>query len=466
MENCELREYLKSFLGPDFQSFLQAGPEPRAIRVNTLKMDADKFRVRWKQLGPALDRISFNPHGFILKEEEVRLSHSLDFFLGYFQYQGLSSQIPPLVLNPLPEDKVLDMAAAPGSKATQLAALMKNRGFLLVNDHSRKRLQPLNANLQKAGALNQVITHLPGEQIGRLWPEFFDKILLDAPCTATGTLAENPEIEHWWSPAKLEKMVRLQEQLLISAYKALKIGGLLVYSTCSILPEENELLVQRIIDTYPLKIEEITEIDPTSFDRGITSFQGQKLSATLNRAVRVMPHKQNMEGFFIVKLRKTGSHKSWTFNRDAWQPTRSWNDPVLADDLKRLSVQYGIRESFWTAFRYIRTRKRIWMINPSIIRVPKDGFVSSGLLLAEDKMHGWKLFNQSVQVLGNEITKRRFELTGIQMKKLFAGGRIPYPDSDEGYYVLQWQEKPIASAHISEGGLSVRLPHHFDLILF
>lgn len=466
MKNIELQTYLEHFYKEDLSAFLQAKAEPKAIRINTLKSSPAQMAGRLKQWKVDFDFTPFHKNGIILHEDSLPLSHTLEFFKGFFQYQGLSSQIPALALNPLPGQRVLDMAAAPGSKSTQLAALMENKGLLILNDAVRSRLQALNSNVQKAGAINQLITYLPAERFGNLFPNFFDKILLDAPCTALGTLCNSAEVASWWSLQKLDKLSSLQQVLLISAYKALKPGGELVYSTCSIAPEENEMAVQKLIDKYHLKILPIDNIPGIDFLPGISRYGSRKLHPDMNLTLRVAPHIHNMEGFFIARLQKTEEYKtSGLIPGATLRETLSADDAAVSSSLKSISDYWEIEQKIWQDYRFIPTKNRIWIVNKFIESLPEEGFTSAGLLLAEKKLNSWKLFNQSVQFLGNRIQQRRISLDVNDLKKLFAEGKIKNTNLETGYHILEREGEPLASIYADKEYLRLRLPHRFRLVL-
>ncbi len=453
-------------MGEESQLFLVAKPESSAIRANTLKNSHLAIESRLKQLHQNYTKISFNQNGFILTQDNVPLSHTLDFFLGRIQYQGISSQLPALVLNPKPGEKVLDLAAAPGSKSTQIGAMMQNKGSLFLNDISRQRLQALNANTQKAGMLNQVLLNYSGDRFGNLFPNYFDKILLDAPCTALGTLSSSPEVMGWWSQEKLHKLCGIQERLFISAIKALKTGGEMVYSTCSIAPEENEMLVQKMLEDYPLEILPIELPGTENFKNGLSSYDGIQFDPYMKKALRVFPQQHEMEGFFVVRLRKTEGHvlhQAW--KRAVLSETRVFDDEQVKQDLIEISETYGISNKFWQNYRFIRTKNRIWMTNLETRDIPTEGVTSAGMLLAEKKQFMWKLFNQSAQFLSSHIENRRLLFSKEQMMKIFAQGKMELPGLGNGYYVIEWQEQVIASIYVEKEKGQIRLPHKFRLVL-
>ncbi len=466
MQNEALNTYLTQFFGSDLPLFLQTRPEPTAVRVNTLRSNARAFSERLKAWGLPVEAVLFNPDGFVVHEDTLPLSHTLDFFKGDFQYQGISSQLPALALNPKPGERVLDMAAAPGSKSTQMAALMQNRGQLFLNDVSRSRLQALNANTQKAGVYNHVLLNLGGEQMGTLFPNYFDKVLLDAPCSALGTLPAHPEIPLWWSHEKMNRLIGIQMRLLISAFKSLKPGGELVYSTCSFTPEENELQILSLLEKYPMEILPLSLPGTESFLNGMTVYQGRTFPQEMKRALRVLPHLHGMEGFFVIKLRKSGMHKPPNAARMAsFKETRDAEHPEVKPDLDEISETWGISGDFWQNFRYVRTSKRLWLTAPEVTRIPETGFTSAGLLLGEKKQFMWKLYNQGVRLLESHLTKRVYQPQAEVLRELFATGRGEVPPLKNGYYALEWNHRLIGSIYVEAGCAQIKLPHRFRLIL-
>ncbi len=466
MDNVSLSKYLKDLFGGQFTDFMRARPEPKAVRVNTIKTTVSEFENKLLHWDVDFHRSGINDLGIIINDDTLPLSHTLEFFRGNIQYQGLSSQIPSIVLNPRPGERILDLAAAPGSKSTQIAAMMQNQGQLVVNDASRSRHQPLNTNLQKAGAMIQYIYNLPGERLGKIFPDYFDKVLVDAPCTALGTLATNPEIIKWWTPEKLEKLNSVQGQLLISAVKAARTGGEIVYSTCSVTPEENELVIQGILEKYPVEVAEINIKKLAGFSGGITEYKGRKINQELSRAIRIMPHLHEMEGFFVVRLIKTGGVKSNRLSAGQGKKlTVDHNHESVKKGLESISETWGISSSYWRQRRYLRTRNRIWMFNNNVESFPDEGFTNGGILLGEEKLRMWKLTNQSVQLLSNLITRRRLELTDAQLIELFSSGKLKTDDIEDDYFVLERHGNPLASVYNDSGEMRIRLPHKFSLVL-
>jgi 16S rRNA (cytosine1407-C5)-methyltransferase len=284
--------------------------KPCTFRVNSLKPSSQTLKERLEPLGFKVENILWYRDAFILRKGEQKdLEKTPLYKNGEIYVQGLSSMIPPLVLDPQPGDKVLDLTAAPGSKTTQMAAMMKGQGRVTANDNNPIRVEKLKANAKIQGAHNVEV--LPAEDGGLVWKEryeTFDRVLLDAPCSSEGRfLVEVPSTYGYWRDDTNRKMAKDQRRLFKSAFLSLKPGGTMVYSTCTFAPEENEMVLQWALETYgdALKIEKISMALPamtTGLSRwGDLNFDPQVLSS-----LRVLPT-QDMEGFFVAKMIKTRS---------------------------------------------------------------------------------------------------------------------------------------------------------------
>ena len=246
------------------------------------------------------DRVSWYNDGLVLKNKAEKDIQKLDIYNdGCIYIQSLSSMIPPLVLSPKSGEKVLDLTAAPGSKTTQLAALMNNSGEIIANELDSIRYERLKYNIEKQGATIVQTINSRGEKIGEKYHEFFDKVLLDVPCSGEGRFIINePKTYRDWSIKKVNNLVKLQKKLLTSAYKALKKNGVMVYSTCTINRYENELILDWGIKNLGLKIVDIN-LNIKDSIRG----DNEKLDKSIDKSIKILPSK-SMEGFFIAKLKK------------------------------------------------------------------------------------------------------------------------------------------------------------------
>lgn len=266
-----------------------------SLRTNTLKISVENLEARLSKYG-SVKRMQFVNEGFFVNTDK-NLSKSIEHSLGYFFLQNASSMIPPLILDPKPTDTILDMCAAPGSKTTEIAALMQNQGPIVANDITYKRLKALRGNLQRCGVMNVVVTKMFGENFWKI-KEKFNKILLDTPCTGTGSM--NPRILQQTSEQSIRYLSRLQKRLLESAAQCLEEDGTLIYSTCSLEPEENEENIDFAVRQLGLRTERVQL--KLNYMPGLSKWNDKQFEQTFN-AVRIIPTNE-MEGFFICKLKK------------------------------------------------------------------------------------------------------------------------------------------------------------------
>jgi len=206
-------------------------------------------------------------------------------------------------LNPNPSDTVLDMAAAPGGKTSFIAQLMRNQGLIVAVESSRDRTKSLMSNLSRLGVANTVILRQRVEKLVNVFFERFDRVLLDAPCSGEGLLPLDPARRTKTSPEDLLRFFETQLVLIDAAYKMVRPGGLLVYSTCSIAPEENEFVVEYLLENYDdVKVENVSGSYPV--EEGLTEYRKYILPEELRHCIRFYPHKSGTEGFFVCKLRR------------------------------------------------------------------------------------------------------------------------------------------------------------------
>ncbi|HLD00923.1 MAG TPA: NOL1/NOP2/sun family putative RNA methylase [Candidatus Nanoarchaeia archaeon] len=274
----------------------------RSIRVNTIIDSVANVKKSLQAKGWILEPIPWCKEGFWISNPERRdVGNLLEHHLGKIYVQEAASMIPPLVLQPWPGELVLDMCAAPGSKTTQMAAMMENKGLLIANDYKGQRLQSLGINLQRSGLTNTLITLMYGNR----FKEFqFDKILVDAPCSGTGTIRKSLKTIRIWNANMITKLAKQQKELIEGAFGNLKPGGEMVYSTCSVEPEENEGVVNFLLEKYAdAKIVKI-KLPGLKISKPIMEFNGVKYNSQVKSTLRIWPQDNDTEGFFVAKIRK------------------------------------------------------------------------------------------------------------------------------------------------------------------
>jgi len=286
----------------DFDTFKKICLTPlrRCIRVNTLKSTPDEIKKRLTDW--TLVPVPWSKEGFWLTHKEGRrdVGNLREHALGYIYVQGSASQIPPVILDPQPGEYILDMCAAPGSKSSQIAMFMKNKGMLVANDYQGIRLQSLGINLQRMGIYNATISLMLGQ---RMKDVEFDRVLVDAPCSGTGTIRKSLKTLLIWNPTMIKRLASTQKKLIDNGFQLVKPGGTLVYSTCSLEPEENEAVVSFLLDKYPnAKLEDIDI--PIKRSKVVESFEGVTFNPEVKKCLRIWPQDNDTEGFFVAKIKK------------------------------------------------------------------------------------------------------------------------------------------------------------------
>lgn len=275
---------------PKYADTIEAGLQVRrfvTLRVNRLKLSTDDFSKTLTQRRISFERIAYNEDAFLLHNvREDVVMEMPEYAVGALYLQSLSSMLPPLFLAPQVGENVLDMTAAPGGKTTQLYALSHGRALITACERDAGRFERLRYNLEKQGATRVNALKTDALQLNDFLR--FDKILLDAPCTGTGTIGEGSRVR--FSEEYLVKCVKLQKKLIEKALRLLKTGGTLIYSTCSILPEENEEVVRHAEKLGG-------KVVPVTAPAGVT-----RLPA-MDGTICVCPN-ERYEGFFLAKLTK------------------------------------------------------------------------------------------------------------------------------------------------------------------
>jgi len=288
---------------PDYEGFLIAldQPLPVAIRANTLKIAPGPFRDFMTNQRYKLDPVRGIEEAFLLQGVEAP-GATLEYFLGYYQIQGLTSMLPAKILDPRPGEIILDLCAAPGGKTTQLAQLMGDRGLVVANDFKPERTHVLRSHIDRLGILSVLVCCYHGQAFPLR--RKFDRVLLDPPCSAEGTYRAGRASGQIENPKVARHLVRVQKELLRQALAVLRGGGTLVYSTCTYAPEENEAVVNEALKDGGAELLPISLPFPHS--RGVPAWKGEPYHSDMVKAVRLYPHQINSWGFFIAHLRKRG----------------------------------------------------------------------------------------------------------------------------------------------------------------
>ncbi len=331
---------MKNMLGGEYEDFLRTYEEPRrfGLRVNTLKISVEEF----VKLAPFhLRRIPWTDNGFYYEKEDDPARHPF-YYAGLYYLQEPSAMLPAQILPASPGERVLDLCAAPGGKATALAAKLQGEGLLVANEISASRAKALLKNLEVFGVTNSFVTNTTANRLAEQFPDFFDKILVDAPCSGEGMFRKDIANAKAWSLDKVQSCAKIQREITKYAADMLRPGGLLLYSTCTFAPEEDEGTVAYLLNQCPeLELMEISGCggfqkgsaeylrmiagtDNTAaskeqntgnetlhvlcregiLDDGAAEGIGIALQEELSKCVRLFSHRCDGEGHFLALFRK------------------------------------------------------------------------------------------------------------------------------------------------------------------
>ncbi len=286
----------------DFGAFQAACKRPLGIaaRVNTIKADPDRTIEALRADGVGVEQADWHPT--VLRLETDSPGSTWASFHGFVHTQEEVSSLPALVLDPSPGDRVFDACAAPGGKATQLAALVGDRGTVVANDNNLGRLSALRFNAERLGATALAVTHQDARNFSfnDLAFDEFDHALVDAPCSCEGTIRKNPTTLEEWTEDHVHSVAGIQKGILRRAVQATRPGGTVVYSTCTFAPEENEGVVDHVLAAESCELQAI-DVDLESAP-GVIEWQGTEYDPSLEQAIRLYPHHNDTGGFFVAKL--------------------------------------------------------------------------------------------------------------------------------------------------------------------
>jgi NOL1/NOP2/sun family putative RNA methylase len=301
------RGRFQALLGDELDVFLAslARPPPVFLRINTLKIAVSLGLARLATLGIEAAPLPWFPEGCRVTGATNRFAGSLEHVLGYFYMQEGASMIPPVALKPALHDRVLDLCAGPGSKTTQMAQMMKNQGAIVANDYKLQRVVSLSHNLETCGVMNTLTLYQDGMLLPKMLSLRFDRVLVDAPCTASGQLRSKRPSWRLTDSQHMGKLQTIQKRLLTAGFRCLKPDGSLVYSTCSLNPEENEEVVQHLLQEMPeAKLVE-PRIPGLVSHPGLIAWNNRQYAESMKLCRRIYPHDNDTDGFFLALVKSS-----------------------------------------------------------------------------------------------------------------------------------------------------------------
>lgn len=439
----QMREAMPAHLS--FDDFLAACQRPlrRSIRVNTLKISVADFLTLTATYGWSLTPVPWCEEGFWIEREDedaLPLGSTAEHLSGLFYIQEASSMLPVAALfaDDNSPKRVMDVAAAPGSKTTQIAARMGNQGAILANEYSASRVKVLHANISRCGISNVALTHFDGRVFGAALPEMFDAILLDAPCSGEGVVRKDPDALKNWSVESNLEIAATQRELIESAFHALRPGGTLVYSTCTLNREENESVLAWLKETWPEAVEFLPLGD---------LFPEANQALTAEGFLHVFPQIYDCEGFFVARLRKTASipalpapkYKVGTF---PFTPVKGREAANLTQAANALSLHWGENLHLW------QRDKEVWLFPAEIEPlIGKVRFSRLGIKLAETHNKGYRWQHEAVIALADVNHRCAFELSQQEAEEWYRGRDVypqTVPTTDD--VLVTFQHQPIGLA--------------------
>ncbi|KAF5295368.1 hypothetical protein FQR65_LT01560 [Abscondita terminalis] len=303
-----MERFMDLFSLSELLEFLEASEveRPLTIRTNTLKTRRRDLAQALINRGVNLDPVGkWSKVGLVVYSSQVPMGATPEYLAGHYIIQGASSLLPVMSLAPQENERILDMCSAPGGKASHIASVMKNTGVLVANDVNKERIKAVVGNFHRMGVINSTICTMDGRKFPGMMAGGFDRVLLDAPCSGTGVIAKDQSVKTSKDQQDIQRCYTLQRELLLAAIDSVNAksgtGGYIVYSTCSVLVEENEAVID-----YALKRRNVAVVK-TGLDfgtEGFTTYKQHRFHPNMKLSRRFYPHTHNMDGFFVAKLKK------------------------------------------------------------------------------------------------------------------------------------------------------------------
>ncbi len=414
---------MQSMLGAEYPDFLAALNQPpkRGLRVNTLKIDVESLL----QLLPwPLEPSGICSEGFVLPAEATSVGQHPAHLAGLFYVQDASAMLPVTMLDIRPGMRVLDLCAAPGGKSGQIAAMLRQQGVLIANEIVPSRAQTLTNTLERMGTRNALVTNMHPEMLCGLLPQYFDAVLVDAPCSGEGMFRKDPLAGAEWSPEHVRTCAARQSAILDSAFRALRPGGALVYSTCTFSPEENEQVIEAFLSRHPM--------------------------LSLIQSIRLYPHNCKGEGHFAAKIIYPAEETSRVI--DAAPPPvqlpREYRDFI---DETMNGIPSGTP--------YLTPNEHVLLL-PEILPSAwkKLKLVRSGVLAGQVKNKRFAPAHALSMAYPAEAFRRQVRVDFAGAMRYLSGQTLPADETDNGWCVVSYDGFPLGWGKVSDGMVKNHFP--------
>lgn len=443
------QEKMQGLLGSEYEAFAAGYEKERqyGLRRNLLKGPEEEFI---KAMPFPLEKISWAREGYYY-DAAYRPGRHVLHEAGAYYIQEPSAMAVVEVLSPEPGERILDLCAAPGGKSTQIAGRMQGRGLLVANEVAGERARVLSQNVERMGVVNCVVCSEKPERMAALFPAFFDRVLVDAPCSGEGMFRKDAAAAGEWSPGTVEMCVKRQALILDEADRMIKPGGVLIYSTCTFSPEENEGTISAFLRNH-----EEYDIEETAFEGVFSPGRADWVEAPgagIGHTLRLWPHLIRGEGHYVARLRKRG--KLLRENRQGSAEDKKLCKLVGAFLREELGV-----DEVWMADhpgRIMRFGDQIYLVPEEMISLAGVKVLRPGLHLLTEKKNRFEPAHALARTLAGRDTKRRRELTQAEAAAYLRGESLRCGE-EKGWTVLFYEGYPLGFGKASGGQMKNHCP--------
>jgi len=441
----EFLNKMKNMLNDEFNEFIKSYEKETtpSLRLNILKNT--QYLENYVSIP-----VSWAKDAFYYKNT-IPFGKMIEHNMGLYYIQEASAMFPVEVLDPQENETVLDLCAAPGGKSTQIATRMHNSGLLISNEIIPKRANILKDNISRLGITNAIVLNETPEKISKTFNDYFDKILVDAPCSGEGMFRKHPEVVSEWSQENVKMCENRQLEILNTIKNCLKENGILVYSTCTFSPEENEQTIERFLQENQDFI--LLDIDNHPFTKGITNNTKTKFK-DIEKTVRILPHKVDGEGHFIAKLQKKSSSNNGyndiklqktMINKNYLNLYQKFEKEHLTKQLKGTFLQFG---------------DNIYNLPQNTPNLNKLKVIYSGLLLGSINNNRFEPSHEFALSLTPADVKNIINLTDKEVEKYTHGETIQTNSNHSGWTLLTYNNNPLSWGKISGNTIKNHYPKY------
>ena len=434
---------MQEMLGDEYESYIESYDNPRqyGLRINPMKITEEELA---EGSGFSLDPIPWTKTGYFYKEEDQPARHPY-YSAGLYYLQEPSAMTPAARFPVEPGERVLDLCAAPGGKATALGAALQGKGVLVANDISNSRAKALLKNLEVFGISNAFVTNEVPQNLAERFEGFFDKVLIDAPCSGEGMFRKDPAVIKTWEEERPEYFAKLQKDILKNGVRMLRPGGKLLYSTCTFAPVENEGSISWILEQCP-EMELIPIEGYEGFSEGNPAWGDGR--EELRRCVRIWPHKMKGEGHYLALLRKG---KPLPVTDKQLLPGKK-SKKKLPEDL-----EVFLEDTTWEldAARLDVHGERVYYMPEELPDVCGIRFLRTGLLLGELKKKRFEPSQALAMCLKKDEYKKvlDFPVSDERVKRYLKGETLDVEDmtgsKEKGWYLVCVDGYPLGFGKLS-----------------